>query len=313
MGRTFETLRRKDAAHKAPAPSPTPAKAAPARATAIVSSEELALEAVDVPFIEVGGSADVVATSILLPARAHVEKTATAPAATPLVSATQFLPNETTASAELSAAAELVLLNQPQSEEANQYRRVREAIFQHCKNRVLQALLLLPTGNNATAAAPIDVACAFAEHGERSVVLIDADRSGTPLASRLGLALAPGWAELLLGLPLAQVLQHSGFGRLHVIAAGNRLVGARALMRAGVVQNLLEELKKSHDLIVLRGPDPRGSAEAQALAHACHAVCFWGTKAQAEEANHLALLAAWQREGIRVLGTIVTADRASAK
>jgi hypothetical protein len=307
MGRTFETLRRRD-------PGRAPAGALPARPPVVAPlPSDTTVEPADfdfgtgeVPFIEVGGIAVEESALVVAPAMAA----SASPTPAPVVErGVRFLPHQGTT---LGACedSDLVILSKPESAEANQYRQVRDALLDAMAKRSVRSLLLTPDGECLGDTAAINLASALAEGSERSVLLIDADPKGTPLAARLGLAAAPGWAELLLGLPIAQVLQQSMCPKLHVIAAGNRLVGARALTRASALHEQLEALARHYDAILVRSPGSTQAAEALALAHACDAVCFLQSKKPSGTPAEPELLSAWQREGIRVLGAITAEEPA---
>jgi Mrp family chromosome partitioning ATPase len=315
MGRTFEALRRRDAAHESVRESPDPvSRPAPVSVDAARADSgfEFDLGPGEIPFIEVGPVEDQVAVAAA-PAPVSPPK-APPTVTTPAVESSQvrFQIHDAESAVRHAADAGIVVVSQPHGAEAAQYRQVRDALLEQLARFRIKTVALTPLDGLGGCLAAINLACAMMENTARTVLLIDADVNGASVAARLGLASAPGWAELLVGLPMAQVLQQSLCAGLHVIAAGNRLVGARSLTRMSALQEHLAALAKCYDLILLRSPAVQPAVEAQALAHACGAVCFLQTGPHNKNSEPQELVATWQRDGIRVLGTIVTAAESSA-
>jgi Mrp family chromosome partitioning ATPase len=303
MGRAFETLRRRDTAHALAGESVNPSAPRPSTAT----PPEFDFGAPEVPFIEVGGS-EVVAHLVSefrprLAERAQDERPAPAPGG-----AVEFVPRSARPNTAPVLSAGLVLLTQPQGEEANQFRRVRDALLPELARASIRCLLLAPTDDYDATTATLNLALAFAESSERSVLVIDAEGRRAAVATHLELALAPGWSELLAGLPLAQALQESGFGRLHVVAAGNRLVEGSAVLHGERVREILEACRRRYEITLIQSPAASASAEFGVLARVCDAVCLVQPAGFAEPASDAIGLRELQQQGLRILGSIVTSS-----
>jgi Mrp family chromosome partitioning ATPase len=208
-----------------------------------------------------------------------------------------------------AAAPELVVWREPQSSTANHYRQLCAAIAPMLAADQLRSLLLLPVERDRQSAlVMVNVALALGEKRQQPLLLIDADPQDGQIAQLLGLAAAPGWTELLSGLPLRQVIQDSSWRQLHVIAAGNRLACANPLRWGEHVRARLAHLGRRYELIVVRSPGWRDSAAAAILAHGCNAACLLLTRAQVGQPFEAACLDSLRKDGVRVLGSIILGE-----
>jgi Mrp family chromosome partitioning ATPase len=298
MGRTFETLRRREVPHP---PVELPRPPAPVRVSPIPASDpEMEFGGADVPFIEVGGAAPEAHVPLQAESMPLAVAQPGAKDAQDLPGGIRFVPRPALPASAPSEQQRLTFRNQPKGAEAEQYRQIRDALQPALVQSGLRSMLLIPANERVGCTALLNLALAFTEDGERSVLVIDADVHSAAIATALELALAPGWAELLVGLPLAQALQDAGFGRLHVIAAGNRLVEGTAVLHGERVRAVLEECTRRYHLVLVQSPTWSDAAEVGTLARACDAICIVKAAADAIDLGTL------QRQGLRVLGTIVT-------
>ncbi len=300
MGKILDTLKRRDAGHPRPAPPLTATlKLASVREHPTSSkTEPLDDTPQDIPFIEVPetpGSLSIPAPSLsAMP--------------TPQPNGISFQPRaKLREPAPASIASDLVLWHQSESETALQYRRIADAILGPLKELKARSLLLLPGESIADfGVVAANLALALAE-SQRRVLLIDADVDRCELAPLFGLSRSPGWADVLMGLPLAQAIQETGLGTLHLMAAGNRLASSRKTKDEKWLCDRLEEMGSSYDLLLISGPPLADSSLSEALAQACDATCLVAEEGGSPSSDRSRQVQRLQRDGARLLGSIVIA------
>jgi hypothetical protein len=307
----LETLRRRD-------PVPTPAikaAAAPVENAAphlpATPAETVVIETItgEMPFVEVGGQETI--TNAPMPPRTSVARRPN-PDVKPLLqpprpSAAELAFHLADSLPLLTApTAELVVWHDPSGLKAGQYRQVGTGLLPGLRERNVATLLLIPCASDDTAVTIANVGLVLAEREFRRLLLADAWGRGAALTGLFGLAPAPGWNELVHGLPIMQAIQESGYRGLHILGAGNRLVHSRVVQNGPRVRVMLQALREQYDLVVVRSPAAEDAAEALALATVCDAVCI--VQRQAADATSDALLRSLQRAGAHVLGRIASGE-----
>lgn len=283
MGKVLDTLRHREAA---PATPPVTADLKPHAAELAVPPQE---PECDIPFIEIPESPR--------PKPDPSSKRLTVVSPSPAIAFKPASPLEPHPAR--APAPELTVWHDPLSALAEQYRHVRDELLQQLQTQQARSLLFVPLNGECNHAATVlNLALALTEDGTRSVLLVEADLHNRRIATLLGLAAAPGWAELLAGMPATQLIQDSGWQRLHVIAAGNRLAGCTTAR--GAVETTLGELGQRYELLMLQAA-AYDSAMTLTLAQTCDAMCWIVPKKQTE---HVPAMPPF----VRVLGSLVVAD-----
>ncbi len=300
MGKILDTLKRRDAGHPRPAP---PMTASPKLASVQDHPTALKMEPLgdtpqDIPFIEVPEPPGALST--------HAPSISTMP--TPQSNSISFQPHsKPRETAPANIVPDLVLWHQPESKTALQYRRIADAILGPLKELKARSLLLLLSGESIADFGVIaaNLSLALAE-SQRRVLLIDADVDRSELAPLFGQSRSPGWSDVLMGLPLAQAIQETGSGTLHLMAAGNRLAGSRKPRDGKWLRDRLEEMESSYDLLLISGPPLADSFLSEALAQACDATCLVAEEGDsAQSPARSRQVERLQRDGARLLGSIV--------
>lgn len=199
-------------------------------------------------------------------------------------------------------APELVAYHQPDHPVSGQYR----ALLPNVLDVASAARVLLFSGAVAgvgTTTVLLNLAVTAARQGHR-VVLADADLLKPAIATRLGLAPAPGLFEVLNGLiSLARALQETSISNLHALTAGE--VGARPCWAVRSLGATLQQLRRRFDLVLVDGPAWSGGAENLGLASACDALYLVLPPGRAENPQTETLLHQLPRQGIPLRGCIL--------
>jgi Mrp family chromosome partitioning ATPase len=296
MGKIFESLKRRDQAHD-PVPERLAAFAASAgtkQASNGLSHPENHTVEMQIPFVE-------------YPEEPREANPAAEPAPTKVIPEAQskdeisFRALRPTAHRHLAIAPELVILRDPDSPLAEFYRQVGGSLHSLLHQEKVRSLLFVPMGSGIELKGAIaNLALVLADKSEANVLLIDSTPSEHSITSLFRLASAPGWAELLTGVALSQLVQDTGSNKLHILGAGNRLVHARGEL----VQHRLHTLVENHGLVLLAGPPTPLPVMPALLAHACHATCLVLAKSEADPVLLQRSMDAFAEQRVRLLGAV---------
>lgn len=172
-------------------------------------------------------------------------------------------------------ADEIVVIHQPHSHEAHDYRLMAEQLLHELQALQASSLTLLPVQTGAASTLVANLGTAWADLTRLPVVLIDAARSkpGDDLACYFGLTPAPGWEELMTGSMLGETIQQTGRAWLDLIGSGRRLAWSNTQAWASKAQQVMHELQKHYRHILLMGPafphSPLGLVLAETTATTC--------------------------------------------
>jgi len=165
--------------------------------------------------------------------------------------------------AAIAPEARLVALAAPDSPAAEQYRVLYQRILKLAVRRPMRVVAVTSAGRHegrTTTAA--NLALTAAQEG-RATVLVDADLRRPSIARLLGLAPRPGVADVLAGrAELAQAMTR--LGPLAVLGAGEDR-DAVALLRSPAAAALLDQLRATHELVVLDAPPALAFADGDRL------------------------------------------------
>lgn len=312
MGKVFETLKRrpfdgtaslKRAIPRNGLPTAETVPAVPAVPLASPSHSMLPsldyLEAADLPFYEVPDGKPVSPMMPFMPPQPTEPAAATKP-----MSLTLPQPKSRPSRHRFQDA--VVVVHQPESTAAAQYRLIRDQVWGMLHERDARTLLLMPLEQAGRVAVfSANLGAALAEKTQHPVLLIDAAQAENGLAPLFGLPAAPGWEELLTGMPVAQVVQQSGHAWLDVITAGRRLARATPTVWARQAGKHLRSLGRHYQLLVISSPPWPQSPMAALLAQATDASCLVLEPPQVGHTTANACIEALHGLGKCVLGSVV--------
>ncbi|HQR07748.1 MAG TPA: hypothetical protein PLN21_13055 [Gemmatales bacterium] len=204
-------------------------------------------------------------------------------------------------------ADELVVVHQPASSGALEYRAMAEQLIQELTALQAQSMTLLPLQQNSASTLAANLGCAWAEITRHPIVMIDAARTrpGDDLACLFGLTHAPGWEELMTGSSIGEALQQTGRAWLDLIGSGRRLAWANTQAWAYKARHVLQSLSKHYRHIVLLGPAYPHSPLGLVLAETTESTCIVVTNDEAQQPHRETALHALTQQGKPIVGTIL--------
>ena len=125
-----------------------------------------------------------------------------------------------------------------------------------------------------------NLALSFAQMGAKTV-LVDADLRRGRLHRMFGLRKLPGLTQTLMGkCTLDESCRPTGRDNLHVLTAGEHLNTATELLSSGKFQEVLDELRKRYDRIIIDTPPVLGLSETSVIQTMMDGVIFvaWAGK-----------------------------------
>jgi len=206
-------------------------------------------------------------------------------------------------------AAELLAYHAPDHPVVAQYAELLAAMLEAAsvkKAAPHPILTLCPIrGDIGCTTVLLNLAIVSARQGRRTLVL-DANTKAPAVAARLGLTSAPGLMELLAGdVSLPQAIQASDQEQLFALTAGQQ---GPLLADVQTLQELLRQLRSEYDLVLIDGPRWDGKPVTLALAQACEALFLVVPSSEAESNETTNWLRTLPQQGIRLAGTILTAQ-----
>lgn len=160
-------------------------------------------------------------------------------------------------------------------------------------------------GESKTSTA-ISLARAAAHAGER-VILIDCDVRMPAVGHTFGAANSSGLLDVLAGTAEGtQVIQKDYASPLDFMVAGGVGTNSAKLLMSGTMVELIEQLRKKYDLIVLDSPPALAISDARIIARIADAVIYcvrWRDTSRSAVTNGLKVLL---ESGARVIGVALT-------
>ena len=171
-------------------------------------------------------------------------------------------------------AVELVTLTRPQSQMAESYRALRTSLLLSSLGappKVIMVTSALPQEGKSTTS--INCAVVLAQKGVR-VLLIDADVRRPSIHKTLGMAPHSGLSNVLTGsTTLEQAITHTSIlPSLDVLTAGTPPPNPAELLASSVMRDMLTELRKQYDHIVIDTPPSLSVTDAVVLSPRADAV-----------------------------------------
>jgi capsular exopolysaccharide synthesis family protein len=110
---------------------------------------------------------------------------------------------------------------------------------------------------------------------DRRVVVVETDLWRPVLAADFGLEPAPGLVDSLLDrTPVLSTLRSTSLDNLSLVVAGSAPAGAQRLLRSARMPQIVEELKGTHDVVILDTPATLAHSEVALLTRMVDEVVF---------------------------------------
>jgi capsular exopolysaccharide synthesis family protein len=156
----------------------------------------------------------------------------------------------------------------PRGLAADRFRLLRLRLRERADKGKLKRLLItspLPQDGKSTIA--LNLATTLAEHGKRTVLLLEADLYHATLAERLGIPTRPGLAECLEGgLETMSALRRLEPLGWYFLSGGDAHGHPTELLQSGKLSGVLEALSPYFDWIVIDSPPVNPIADTLSLA-----------------------------------------------
>jgi non-specific protein-tyrosine kinase len=137
---------------------------------------------------------------------------------------------------------------------------------------------------------------------DRRVVVVETDLWRPVLAADFGIDPSPGLVDCLLERePVASVLRRTALDNLSLLVAGGPVSSPQRLLRSSRMPELLEALRRTHDVVIMDMPATLAHSEVALLSRMVEDVVFvvrTGVTPQADLARALAKLSANNLRGI---------------
>lgn len=197
---------------------------------------------------------------------------------------------------------------------AEAYRSLRTRVLAPARRLPRSLLVTSPAEGDGKTVTACYLAASLALAGHR-VALVDANLRRPWVAELMGLPAGAGLVDVLSGrTALASTMRPWGDGHLHVLTAGASLSAPSDLLASPAMADLMDELYRSYDFVVVDSPPVTVSTDAEVLSTLVDDVLLalrhaTTTQARTEEAMHdLSLVDA------QVLGAVITmAPRRAAR
>ncbi len=152
--------------------------------------------------------------------------------------------------------AHLVLLTDPHSAHAEQYRAVRTNILAMSPEKPIQIVVVTSSvPSEGKSVSSVNLACTMAEELDRKVVLIDADMRKPTMHKLMGLDNQRGLSDYLTGgCMLEMVLQRCRLPNLWVLPSGRVPPNPAELLGGKRMDDLLARLRRDYDFVVIDSP-----------------------------------------------------------
>ena len=110
---------------------------------------------------------------------------------------------------------------------------------------------------------------------DRRIVVVETDLWRPVLASDFGFETSPGLVDCLLDRqPLSAALRSSGLDNLSLLVAGSASANAQRLLRSNRMPELMDQLKRQFDVVIVDTPATLAHSEVSLLARMVEDVVF---------------------------------------
>lgn len=168
----------------------------------------------------------------------------------------------------------LILLTDPQAPECEQYRTLRTQLFHAAEKKKTQVVTVTSTlAGEGKTSTTINLGLAIAQSKEKRVLIIDGDLRRPNVAAYLGTRAKAGFGEALSGEgnPLDLLFTIEGH-ELYLLAVSRESSNPTELLSSERLAEMIAELRKYFDFILIDSPPVLPFADAQLLANHADAV-----------------------------------------
>ncbi|MFI5060636.1 MAG: polysaccharide biosynthesis tyrosine autokinase [Actinomycetales bacterium] len=233
----------------------------------------------------------------LLDTRVHSAAIATAVTGVPLVG---------TADREKRRAVGPVMLRDPLSNAAENYRQLRSNLeFVAVDSDTLGFAVTSSVPGEGKSLIALNLALALSEGG-RKVLLVDADLRRPMVAAYTGLPGEAGLTSILVGrASVADVVQTWGETGLHVLASGPIPPNPSELLSSRVMADLVDTLVHDYDVVVFDTAPMVAVADAAILARMLDGALLVADRTRVHRPQLTQTMDSLEKSGVRVLGLVI--------
>jgi len=171
-------------------------------------------------------------------------------------------------------AEELVVLHEPDSREAEQFRRLASSL--EALNPEGLPRTVMVTGSvegEGVTVATLNLALAFRERPRTRVLVIDANLRKPGVERYLDLPLRQGFSELVRDkLRVDKAIRPTSLEGLHVLGAGELPQNPAQVLRGDRVRTLLGRLKQEYDYVLVDTPPAHVLTEPHLIGAVCDGI-----------------------------------------
>lgn len=207
----------------------------------------------------------------------------------------------------LPVAPEVVVLSDPNSKHALEYRNLAEHLLGLMTAQELKTLAMIPwdqtsLSNQATA----NLGVALAQRTRHPILIVDATGDeATGLTSLFKMQHGQGWQEALMGMPLSHLIRQTGHAWLDIIGTGNKLAACKPSIWAQKTAPALAEVENHYRNILVAGPSFQHSPIALVLSEATDGCCLVLGQDQIHTQVETQFAEALLNHNCRVVGSVI--------
>jgi exopolysaccharide/PEP-CTERM locus tyrosine autokinase len=166
----------------------------------------------------------------------------------------------------------LVVVNEPFSQQAEEYRKLKEALVKQTKGESLRNLIMVssPSVADGKSVTAINLAASLAMEYDHTVLLVDADLRAPACHRYLGFQPEFGLSDCLVnGKDIGEALIKTNIGRLAFLPAGRRIPNPGEVFASNAMKALIREMKDRYPdrYIIIDTPPVLPFAETRSLSH----------------------------------------------
>ncbi|WP_029897842.1 XrtA-associated tyrosine autokinase [Desulfohalovibrio reitneri] len=164
----------------------------------------------------------------------------------------------------------LVVVNSPFSQQAEEYRKLKEAVVKKTKGESFRNLIMVtsPSAGDGKSVTAINLAASLAQEYDHTVLLVDADLRAPACHKYLGIAPSEGLSDCLVdGKDIGSALIKTGIGRLVFLPAGRTIPNPSEVFASKSMKRLIQEVKQRYSdrFIIIDTPPVMPFAETRTL------------------------------------------------
>jgi len=201
----------------------------------------------------------------------------------------------------------LIVQDDPRSPRAESFRTLRTNLqFLDVGNAGRSFIVTSSIQSEGKSTTTANLAIALADSGVR-VLLVDADLRRPKVANYMGLEGSVGLTDVLIGrVPLSDVVQEWGRGRLSVLPAGTVPPNPSELLGSAAMGRLISELKTKFDIVLFDSPPLLPVTDAAILSRFVGGVILVVAAGHANKHHVEGAISALENVGSKVSGIVLT-------